>query len=186
VSKTVYNQLKTQFGDAIGEYIETASPFIEVKSESIREVARFCKELGFDSLMCLSAVDTKGMKISSSPQENKTQKPAPPKEEIQVVYHLNSTFTRDKIALKVCLDRTSPRLPSVSSIWGVANWHEREAYDMFGVIFDGHPALSRILCPEDWEGWPLRKDYVFPERYHDVEHKRKPSGAEFLDGEKKQ
>jgi NADH-quinone oxidoreductase subunit C len=175
------DRLRARFADAIIEEVETASPYILVKTEAIREVALHCRELGFDSLMCLSAVDTKGMKADTQPLpagSPKTAKSAPPPEQFWVVYHLGSTTTREKAALKVIADRTQPRVPSVSSVWGVANWHEREAFDMFGIIFEGHPNLTRILCCEDWVGWPLRKDYVFPTRYHDVPHDRMPSGGE--------
>jgi NADH-quinone oxidoreductase subunit C len=61
-----------------------------------------------------------------------------------------------------------PVCPSVSVVWGIANWHEREAYDLVGIRFDGHPNHRRILCPEDWEGHALRKDYNFPLEYHGV------------------
>ena len=61
-----------------------------------------------------------------------------------------------------------PVVPSVSSLWGIANWHEREAYDLVGIHFEGHPNLRRILCPEDWVGHALRKDYAFPLEYHGV------------------
>ena len=59
-------------------------------------------------------------------------------------------------------------MPSVVRFWPAADWHEREAYDMFGIVFDGHPDLRRILCADDWEGFPLRKDYVFPREYHGI------------------
>ena len=64
-----------------------------------------------------------------------------------------------------------PEVPSVSGVWGIANWHEREAYDMFGIRFMGHPNLVRILCPDDWEGYSLRKDYEFPLEYHGIRGK---------------
>jgi NADH-quinone oxidoreductase subunit C len=63
------------------------------------------------------------------------------------------------VRLKVRLPGTDPRLPTVSHIWTAANWAEREAYDFYGIVFDGHPDLRRLLMPEDWEGFPMRKDY---------------------------
>jgi NADH-quinone oxidoreductase subunit C len=63
------------------------------------------------------------------------------------------------VRLKVRLRGTDPRLPTVSHIWTAANWAEREAYDFYGIVFDGHPDLRRLLMPEDWEGFPMRKDY---------------------------
>jgi NADH-quinone oxidoreductase subunit C len=64
--------------------------------------------------------------------------------------------------------REGGHVPTVSSLWRTADWHEREAYDLFGIVFDGHPDPRRILCPDDWEGWPLRKDYVVQEYYHGI------------------
>lgn len=180
----IFDRLRAQFGDSIIEEVESASPWIAVKCDVIREVALFCRNYGFDSLMCLSGVDTKGMKADSRPlppDAPKNAKVPPPPEEMRVVYHLASTTTREKTALRVTTDRANPRVPSVSSVWGVANWHEREAYDMFGIVFEGHPNLVRILCCEDWEGWPLRKDYVFPTHYHDVPHARITSGGDTVD-----
>ncbi|MEX0602057.1 MAG: NADH-quinone oxidoreductase subunit C, partial [Bacteroidota bacterium] len=62
--------------------------------------------------------------------------------------------------------KEQPHIQSVSGVWGTANWHEREAYDLIGIVFDGHPDLRRILLPYDWEGHPLRKDYKVPEFYN--------------------
>jgi NADH-quinone oxidoreductase subunit C len=70
--------------------------------------------------------------------------------------------------VKVYCPRENPRVPSVVDVWKAADWHEREAFDMFGIIFDGHPDLRRILCADDWVGYPLRKDYVFPREYHGI------------------
>jgi NADH-quinone oxidoreductase subunit C len=134
--------------------LDALDPFVVVNPDSIREIAAFLKEepeLAFDSLMCLSGVDYKGAKGEE--------------DRIEVVYHLFSMKFRHQIVLKASLSREAPILPSVESVWGIANWHEREAYDMFGIRFQGHSDLRRILCPDDWEGFPLRKDYQQPETY---------------------
>jgi NADH-quinone oxidoreductase subunit C len=84
-----------------------------------------------------------------------------PEEEprFEVNYHLFSTTKHHRVRLKVRLDETDAHVESVTGVWRTANWHERETYDMFGVIFDGHPDLRRILLPDDWEGHALRKDF---------------------------
>jgi NADH-quinone oxidoreductase subunit C len=85
---------------------------------------------------------------------------------LSVYYHLESTKLKHKITLKVSTDRNNPEVPSVIEVWKGADWHEREAYDMFGIIFLNHPDLRRILMPYDWDaGFPLRKDYENPEFY---------------------
>jgi NADH-quinone oxidoreductase subunit C len=75
------------------------------------------------------------------------------------VYHLTSMTFRRRIRLEVAMDVDDPHVPSVVEIYPTADWHEREAWDMFGIIYDGHPALTRILMPDDWDGHPQRKDY---------------------------
>lgn len=84
-----------------------------------------------------------------------------PEEEprFEVNYHLFSTTKYHRIRLKVLLNEDDPHVPTVTGVWRTANWHERETYDLFGVIFDGHPDLRRILLPEDWQGHALRKDF---------------------------
>ena len=110
---------------------------------------RDSSDLQFDSLMNLSGVD-----------ELKT-------ELLSVYYHLESTKLKHKITLKVSTDRNKPEVTTVTEVWRGADWHEREAYDMFGIIFLNHPDLRRILMPYDWDaGYPLRKDYENPEFYH--------------------
>ncbi|MBI1797131.1 MAG: NADH-quinone oxidoreductase subunit C [Candidatus Eisenbacteria bacterium] len=76
----------------------------------------------------------------------------------EVVYHLLSITHAARLALKVLVHEEDARVPTVTGVWPTANWHERETYDFYGITFDGHPDLTRILLPEDWVGWPLRKD----------------------------
>ena len=84
-----------------------------------------------------------------------------PEEEprFEVNYHLFSTLKHHRIRLKVLLNEDDAHVPSVTAIWRTANWHERETYDLFGVVFDDHPDLRRILLPDDWQGHALRKDF---------------------------
>jgi NADH-quinone oxidoreductase subunit C len=77
----------------------------------------------------------------------------------EVNYHLLSLDRRERLRLKVKLAGNDAVVPSVTQVWPTANWHERENYDLFGIRFEGHPDLRRILMPDDWEGHPLRKDY---------------------------
>lgn len=130
-------------------------PWIMVPSDAIRKISKFLRDaqgLRYDTLMCLSGVHY----------------PDPEEELLGVTYHLHSTKHAHTLVLKVKVPLQRPRVQSVESTWKTANWHEREAYDMFGILFEGHPDLSRILCPDDWEGHPLRKDYEYPECYHDI------------------
>ncbi len=83
--------------------------------------------------------------------------------QFEVLYHLYSHASRQELVVKVRLPRDQPTVPSVTSIWNGANWHEREAYDLFGIVFTGHPDLRRIMMTDDWIGHPLRKDYVYQE-----------------------
>ncbi len=147
----ISEKLKAQFSDKILDVkIEgVLEPCLKVSASSIKEIATTLRqdpELLFDYLMCLSGVDN-GKNILS------------------VVYHLSSMQHRHKITLKVEVPADKPEVPSVSSIWPTANWHEREAYDLIGIKFIGHPDLRRMLLPEDWDGHPLRKDYKVPEFY---------------------
>jgi NADH-quinone oxidoreductase subunit C len=80
-------------------------------------------------------------------------------ERLHAVYHLTSMTYRRRIRLEVSVTTEDPHVPSVTSVYPTADWQEREAYDMFGIVFDGHPALTRILMPDDWDGHPQRKDY---------------------------
>lgn len=108
----------------------------------------------FDSLSCVTAID---LGVDSG--------------QMEVVYTLYSIPFHVTLHLRVVLDREKPEVPSLSGIWKTADWHEREAFDFFGIQFIGHPNLTRILLPADWEGHPLRKDYVEQERYHGIKVK---------------
>ena len=79
----------------------------------------------------------------------------------EVVYHLTSVNRRHGVVLKVPIAKDRPSVPSVVELWSGADWHEREAYDLFGIVFEGHPDLRRIMMSADWKGHPLRKDYVY-------------------------
>ena len=171
--KAVHERLAARFADKITAVnLEATSPFAVVASGSIVDVAAFCKadpDLSFDNLMCLSAADY--------PKET------PPR--MEVVYHLFSYRHTHKFALKVHLPREDPKVASVESLWGAANWHEREAYDMFGIAFTGHRDLRRILLPDDWVGFPLRKDWQDPDFYNGMHVKPTTQMAErFMAGEK--
>ncbi len=134
--------------DAAGNH-----PHAAVAAAAWPEVARFLRdepELRFDYFRCLSAVDY--------PKEGK----------LVSVYDLISTAHRHAFAVKVEAQRDDPHTPSVADIWPTAEWHEREAFDLMGVVYDGHPNLTRILLPDDWQGHPLRKDYVFPKDYNGI------------------
>jgi NADH-quinone oxidoreductase subunit C len=146
--KDVYERIKARFPEAVTQVVETADPFAVIRRDAILKVCAFLRddpELAFDFLSCLSGVD-----------DGKT---------LRVVYHLYSIRRNQNAVLKVDVGRDDPRTPSVVNVWPTADWHEREAYDLLGIRFDGHPDLRRILLPEDWEGHPLRKDYEFPEEY---------------------
>jgi NADH-quinone oxidoreductase subunit C len=151
-AKAIFEALKAKFGDSVVELQEGAKPpFVVVDPKAILSVARFLrdgKELGFDSLMCLSGVDYK--------------------DRFAVAYHLNSIAKGHSIGVKAHVDRDNPVLDSVDSVWPAANFMEREAWDLLGIRFSGSVDLERILLPPDWEGHPLRKDYVYPESYHGI------------------
>jgi len=117
--------------------------------------------LAFDFLQNLTAVDW------------------PKRGAIDVVYHLFSYRHRHSICVRAEAPREAPVLPSVTALWPVANWLEREQFDLMGVIFDGHPDLRRLLMPDDWNGYPLRKDWTEPKTYRGMPTTR-PSPLDLL------
>ena len=117
---------------------------VTVPRESIVDVCSFLKtQHGFDLLADLCGCDR-------GPEEDPR---------FEVNYHLFSTKHHNRLRLKVLLAEDDPHVPTVTGLWKTADWHERETFDLFGVIFDGHPDLRRILLPSDFDGHALRKDY---------------------------
>lgn len=159
-AEDIATKLQAKFGEAVLEtHLDAvADAYCLIKPEAIADVAKYCRdELGFNYLACLSGVDHMDKKKETT--------------DLGVVYHLQSfDDARHRFVLKVRLSRENPVVPTVENVWRTADWHEREAYDMVGVVFSGHHNLTRILCAEDWEGHPLRKDYVSPEYYHGIKN----------------
>ena len=161
--------LGEKFGDAVTDMVlEGGHPYARVESPRWPDVAEFLRDdprLGLNALRCITSLDLLA------------------DEKLACVYDLCSipmdcpldlkTWTHE-FAVRVETDRNSPLIPSVAHVWPAADWHEREAYDLMGIAFSGHPDLRRILCPDDWEGHPLRKDYEFPMEYHGI-----PATTEF-------
>jgi NADH-quinone oxidoreductase subunit C len=126
------------FKDAFGEVS------VYVPREFIEDVCRFLKRThDFDLLADICGAD----------------RGAEEDPRFEVNYHLFSTVHHSRLRLKVLLSEDAPNVPTVTTVWRTANWHERETFDLFGVIFDGHPNLDRILLPSDFDGHALRKDY---------------------------
>ncbi|MEN2986029.1 MAG: NADH-quinone oxidoreductase subunit C [Thermodesulfovibrionaceae bacterium] len=143
-SLKIAEQLRRIFYDCIVDIKEfRGQVLVVVNKEKIKEIIKYLKEeQGFNHLQDLCGVDY-----------------YPQKPRFEVVYSLFSIWRRLYIRLKVKVDEEDPEIDSISDLWQSANWLERECFDMFGLRFKGHPDLKRILMPEDWEGYPLRKDY---------------------------
>ncbi|WP_414564273.1 MULTISPECIES: NAD(P)H-quinone oxidoreductase subunit J [unclassified Anabaena] len=124
---------------------------IKVESDFLLPIATALYAYGFNYLQFQSGIDLG------------------PGEDLVSVYHLikvgDNADRPEEVRVKVFLPRENPSVPSVYWIWKTADWQERETYDMFGIVYEGHPNLKRILMPEDWVGWPLRKDYISPDFY---------------------
>ncbi|HVY60512.1 MAG TPA: NADH-quinone oxidoreductase subunit C [Planctomycetota bacterium] len=156
--------LKEKFGERILEAVDAPvaatkekpginDPFVKVAPKDLVEVMTYLRDeprLRFDLLNCLTGIDY--------PKESK----------LQVVYNLDSVPNLWQLTVKVDIPRDDPKIPTLENVFRTADWHEREAWDLVGIEFEGHHNLIRILCAEDWEGHPLRKDYVMPDYYHDI------------------
>ncbi|MFO0880014.1 MAG: NADH-quinone oxidoreductase subunit C [Gemmataceae bacterium] len=164
--------LEEQFGPKIrSRSLEALDPFIVVEPEDLVEIVRFLREdsrLAFHLLHNISGVDY----LETDPKKAARAGFEP---HLEVVYHLQSFTHRHRFTLKLILPRWKnnhpgmlPEVPSLTGLYGSADWHEREVYDLVGIFFVGHPNLTRLLLAEDWEGHPLRKDYEFPLEYHGI------------------
>tara|TARA_Y100001960_G_scaffold330385_1_gene424280 strand:- start:524 stop:1009 length:486 start_codon:yes stop_codon:yes gene_type:complete len=146
--KEIVKYLENKLGDKI--LLEDDKDVIFVKADVWSDIAKLLKNdanLSFDYLMCISSYD-KG--------DNKTY---------GVAYNFYSNEKAHYLEIRIEVE-DGVSVPSISSLWRAADWHEREAYDMMGIHFEGHPNLKRILLADDWEGHPLRKNYKEPNYYH--------------------
>ena len=145
--------LINKFSGSIIENDELSDKQIEVEGSKWLEIATFMRDdpnLSFDQLECITGVDI---------GEEAT---------LQSRYNLHSMEYRHKVEVVINHDKKKPKVPSIEQVWRIGDWFERETYDMFGISYEGHRDLRRILCPDDWEGWPLRKDYEGQESYHGI------------------
>ena len=146
MNEKILERLKAKFADIAFEANEFRGELtIVIPKERIVEVCKFLKEdneLCFDLLADLCGIDMNT-----------------PSNRFGVIYNLYSFTIRHRIRLKTFIEEEHPKVPTVTSVWGTANWHEREAFDMFGIIFEGHPDLRRIYMPDEFEYYPLRKDF---------------------------
>ena len=152
----ILDELRTRFGGAVVEtHDHRGDHTVVVDRDAVRDVLVSCRDsdtLAFDVLMDLTAVD-----YSKFPGREDGSR-------FEVVYHLYSIVENHRLRVKVRLDEDHPVVPTAVPIWPIANWFEREVWDMFGIRFDGHPDLRRLLMYEEFVGHPLRKDYPINRR----------------------
>lgn len=150
-------ELKAKHGHAIVKETEFCGEItLEVRKESLIEILSFLKHTGYEVLMDLTGVDY-----------------LEPVKGTQVVYWLHNPTHLQRV--RICLfTPREEKIPSVTSLWEGADWYERELFDMFGVHFEGHPDLKRILMPDDWQGHPMCKDYPLTEVPVKFKHEVKP------------
>ena len=152
---SVVSELKTRFGEEVilySQYTKDETATLWIDQKNLVLVLKYIKTemiFPYNLLYDLTAIDERTRK-------NRNDQPI---SDFTVVYHLTSFERNDDIRIKVALTTLHLSLPSITSIWESANWYEREVFDMFGINFEGHPRLTRILMPKSWEGYPLRKDH---------------------------
>ena len=132
--------LSPELGARTSDHFEDV--VIDVPAENLLALARELRDIGFDRLGMVTAVDTG--------------------DEFEMVYRMTSRSLSSSAFVKTRVGRAEPSVASLCEVWPAANWQEREVFDLFGIDFVGHPDMRRILLPEEWPGWPLRKDYDDP------------------------
>ena len=152
----IHQIVKEKLGEGVLEdHADAPEPFIVIRPEVMEDLAFFVRDdprLRFDLLSAITGVDY------------------PDRSVIEVIYCLDSTAHKHWLVVKAALPREDPRIHTVERVWRTADWHERETFDLLGVVFEGHHNLIRILCAEDWVGHPLRRDYVMPETYRGIKN----------------
>jgi NADH-quinone oxidoreductase subunit C len=150
-------QLKSKMGDAIVNQVDfLGETTLEIGQENLKRVLSHLKESGYEVLMDLTGVDY-----------------LQPVKRTKVVYWLHNPTSYEYLRIVVYAEREET-LPTVTDLWEGADWYERELFDLFGVRFEGHPDLKRILMPDDWQGHPLRRDYALTEEPVEFKHGVKP------------
>ncbi len=147
--KAIADQLSAKHPGALLPAADEAEHIL-VAADKWLEVAQSLRndpDFNFDSMMCITGLDQG------------------PEGDLWAAYNLHSMALGHKLEVRIEVSRAQAQIPSVANIWRTADWHEREAYDLIGIEFTGHPDLRRILLPDDWMGHPLRKDYVTPDYY---------------------
>lgn len=187
----IYELLAGVLGDgALGFTENPLEPWADVAPAKVAEACRFLRDdprLDFDQLMCLSGIDWDGLDeagkgksvnilgYADDGQPEKSDRVATG--DLGVAYHLYSHELRHKFTLRVRVPRDAATVPTVSGVWSTASWHEREAWDLLGITFAGHPDPRRMLMEEGWVGHPLRKDYVMPDLWNGVPLQGQPYNA---------
>ena len=144
-TETILSKIKEKLPDAVLDITEFAGEHIlHVNGQAILDVLTELKDYGFNFLADLTAIDN--LTLGGF-------------ERFAVSYHLLSHKTTERATVKAYISEEKPSLPSVESLWKTADWQEREVFDLYGIKFEGHPNLIRIMNPDDYDGYPLRKDY---------------------------
>lgn len=140
--------LKAPEGAVLDQGVSAGDEWITVARDRLREVLQALKEEGFRSYVMMTCVDHLATPVAQ-----------PPAERFELVYQLRNMEKHEEVRIRVFVPESDPVAPSAHDLFKPANWDERETWDLFGISFEGHPDLTRILMPEDWAGHPLRRDH---------------------------